>query len=297
MQWPSDPLLLVVVALTAIWYARGMRLRPSLRTFPGGRPHRRREQLWRDLAFYAALLTIVFALGALDNLADELFSVHMAQHTILMLVSAPLLALAAPWTTLWRPLSLDFRRSTARAIAHSPPLRPLRAAAGWIARPIPAWILFNGCLAAWHVPAAYDLTLRSPAVHYLEHLSFIAFGVLFWAQLVDSPPFRSRLGYFERAVYASAGAAATWVLAVVLELAAHPLYPAYAELHHRPGGLSALNDQQLAGGVMLGPGSIPYAIVVFWCLYRWLEEEPEQRKRPRRPRAGRPALRGVQPPI
>jgi putative membrane protein len=72
------------------------------------------------------------------------------------------------------------------------------------------------------------------------------------------------------------------VLAVVLALAPSPLYAAYASLSSRPGGISALTDQQLAGGMMWGPGSIPYAIVVFWALYRWLG--PEDSRRPRRSR-------------
>ena len=85
-----------------------------------------------------------------------------------------------------------------------------------------------------------------------------------------------------------------WILAVILELAAHPLYPAYAALPHRPGGLSALNDQQLAGGVMLGPGSIPLAIVIFLGLYRWLDDEnATEQGRPGRPAADGPDLRAV----
>jgi cytochrome c oxidase assembly factor CtaG len=107
----------------------------------------------------------------------------------------------------------------------------------------------------------------------------VLFGCLFWAQVIDSPPFHARLGYFGRAVYAGAGGVAGWVLAIVFALAPSPLYPAYAELAHRPGGISALTDQQYAGGMMWGPGSITYTIIVFWALYRWLDEEPRRRRR------------------
>jgi cytochrome c oxidase assembly factor CtaG len=57
----------------------------------------------------------------------------------------------------------------------------------------------------------------------------------------------------------------------VLALAPHPLYDAYAQLSHRPGGLSALADQQLAAGVMWVPGSIAYTIAIVFGLVRWLE--------------------------
>jgi cytochrome c oxidase assembly factor CtaG len=155
----------------------------------------------------------------------------------------------------------------------------VRAAARWISRPIPAFVVFNGDLALWHVPWLYDLTVQNTAVHYTEHFSFVLFGCLFWAQLIDSPPFHARLGYFARAVYATAGGAAGWVLAVVLALAPSPLYPTYAALSSRPGGISALTDQQFAGGMMWGPGSIPFAIVVFWAIYRWLDEDEPRRRR------------------
>ena len=75
----------------------------------------------------------------------------------------------------------------------------------------------------------------------------------------------------------TAGAATGWILALVLAFADTPLDPAYADSRHRLGGLSALGDQQLAAGVMLGIGSIPYTVAVFVFIYRWLDD-------------GRPAL-------
>ena len=277
MSWPTDPWLLATLLVTGALYARGARM-AQLRVLPSGR-RRRRDGLEQGLAFYGALATILFALGSLDHLADSLFVVHMTQHLLLMLVAAPLIALAAPWHALWRPFPLRIRRAIARGVARSRPAAPLRRIAHWLALPIPAWIAFNGDVGLWHVPWMYDLTLRNAAVHYVEHLSFVAFGVLFWAQTFDSPPLRAKLGYFGRAVYAATGAGAAWVLAVVLALAPTALYAGYASLQTRPGGLSGLTDQELAAGVMWGPGSITYAIVVFWALYRWLDDEEPRRRR------------------
>ena len=132
MEWPSDPWLIATLLIAAVWFQRGSR-RPSLRAYPGGRRRTRRDHLWRGVAFYAALVTILFALGSLDRLSEELFSVHMAQHILLMLVAAPLLALAAPWNAFWRPLPLGFRRAVAGGVAHSRTLAPgrrFRALAG-----------------------------------------------------------------------------------------------------------------------------------------------------------------------
>ena len=131
MEWPTDPWLIGTLLITAVWFQRGSR-RPSLRAYPGGRRRTRRDHLWRGVAFYAALVTILFALGSLDRLSDELFSVHMVQHTLLMLVAAPLLALAAPWNAFWRPLPLGLRRAVAGGLAHSRTLAPGRRFLRWL---------------------------------------------------------------------------------------------------------------------------------------------------------------------
>jgi cytochrome c oxidase assembly factor CtaG len=268
-----EPSILVTVVVAALWYWRGSR-RSRLRSV--GRP-RRRIVPWRALSFAAGLVTVVVALDSpLERLADDLFWAHMLQHVLLMMVAAPLIVLGAPWMPFWRPLPLGLRRRVARAIVKSPSLAWLRRGARLIAAPVPAWLLFNVDLGVWHVPAAYDLTLSNGAAHYAEHVSFLMLGLLFWVQLIDSPPFRPRLASFGRVVYATAGSAASWLLAVVLTLATTPLYPAQHAGHH---GLSALADQQLAAGVMLGPGSIPYAIVVFYWLYVWLAPDDSHRRR------------------
>jgi putative membrane protein len=236
----------------------------------------------RAIAFYGALASIGIALvGPVDDLSAQLLWAHMLQHLLLIGVAAPLLVLGAPWLPLWRPLPLGFRRRVAAALAHGPRLAAPRAAARFLSLPLVAWVLLNGDLALWHVPALYDLTLRNGAVHHVEHLSFLAFGVLFWGQAFASPPFHPRLGHFQRVAFLTAGAAATWLLAVVLALAPSPFYRAYASIHPRPEGLSALTDQQLAAGAMWGPGSVPYAIGVFWLLYAWLGEDGGRHRRPR----------------
>jgi cytochrome c oxidase assembly factor CtaG len=146
----------------------------------------------------------------------------------------------------------------------------LRGVARLLSRPLPAWLAFNVNLVFWHLPFAYDLTLRSTPLHVLEHIAFMLFGILLWAQVLESPPLRIRLTAPHRVYYIVAATAVGWLLSLVLAFAAHPLYPAYAHLADRPGGISALADQQIAGGVMLGPGSVAATIYVFVGLFRWL---------------------------
>jgi cytochrome c oxidase assembly factor CtaG len=244
-----------------------------------GRPRSSRER-WRAASFYAGLLVILAALASpIDTLAEKLFWVHMTQHVMLLTIAAPLIVLGAPWSSIWRPLPLGARRTLAKTVTRSVWCTPLRALARLLRRPLPAWIAFNVNLVVWHVPAVYDLAVRDRAVHDLEHVTFLVFGVLLWAQVLDSPPLHARLSAIRSVYYMVATAVVGWVVALVLIFAASPLYPAYAHLAHRPGGISALTDQQLAGGVMLVPGSLTITVFVFVQLYLWMGMDEELNRR------------------
>ena len=232
--------------------------------------HRSGHQPLRTASFIAGLLTIVIALESpIDAYADQLFWVHMLQHVLLLTVAPPLILLGRPWPRMWRALPLKSRTTIGRAIARSRWTAPVRA----IARPWPAWILFNLTFVAWHIPAAYNLTLISNTVHDFEHAMFFFTGLLFWARVIDPGPLRPRLVWPMRIAYVVSAMIVGWVLAITLVLVPHPLYPHYAMLAHRPGGISALTDQQLAGGVMWVLGSVSYTIAMMIGVYRWLEPD------------------------
>jgi cytochrome c oxidase assembly factor CtaG len=254
-----------------------------------GRPRSSRARM-RARCFYAGLLTVLVALlGPIDSLSQQLFWVHMLQHVLLLTVAAPLIVIGAPWMSVWRPLPLELRRNVAGTVARSRLLAPLRLVGRTLGRPLGAWLAFNVNLVLWHLPPAYDLTLRSPGVHVLEHISFLLFGILLWAQVLDSPPLRARLSSAPRVYYMTAALVVGWLLSLVLAFAPTPLYPAYADLAHRPGGISALTDQQLAAGMMLGPGSLTMSLFVFVGLYRWLgQDEAVERGRRRTTTVGAP---------
>jgi cytochrome c oxidase assembly factor CtaG len=248
----------------------------------------RRTDLWREVAFWSALATILIALQSpLEILARQLFWIHMVQHLVLMVVAAPLLALAAPWTRLWRALPRALRRRIARPLFKHAGLEPVRGAYRWLSNPIVIWLLAAANLWLWHVPALYDLTLRNHLVHHLEHTLFLTLGIAFWVQLFDQRPFHSPLSSLGRAGYVFLAMIQSWGLAAVLSFAASPFY-SYALLPNRPGGITALEDQQLGGGMMWVPGAITYSLAFLWLLFRWLAEE-DARAQP-----GVPAVEGSQ---
>ncbi len=261
-SWPVDwPL--AAIAVTALLYLLGGRL--SATASDAGKR-------WRGAAFYGGLATVALAVSSpIDAYAGRLFWVHMGQHVLLMMVAPPLLLIGRPWPRLSRPLPLGLRRPLARTVLAGRTLSPVRGASRWLAAPLPSFVLFNSTLLVWHLPVLYDLTLRDGPVHDLEHTLFFGTAVLFWVHLIPGAAGRPQLGDGARAIYATAALLVSWILAIVLGLAQEPLYNAYASLGQRPGGLSALSDQQLAAGVMWVPGSVPYCIVLAVVVLRWLD--------------------------
>jgi putative membrane protein len=267
-HWPLDPPLMAI-ALAALLYARGL----------NRRARRRRARAEAGL-FAAGLAALVVAFAPpLASLSEELFWAHMSQHVLVLAVAPPLILLGRPGSTIWRALPLRGRRTTVHALVRGSWAAPLRVAARWLTAPPAALVLFCGVLVVWHVPALYDATLSSTAVHELEHALFLATGLLFWSQLIDSPPFRSSLDFRRRALYAALAMSTGSALGLALAFASAPLYAGYAQLPSRPGGVSALTDQHLAAGIMWVPGSIPFAAAFIVFVYRWLGETTQDERR------------------
>jgi cytochrome c oxidase assembly factor CtaG len=271
-DWSLNPPLVLTLVLGAL-YALG-----SSRTVTPART--RGLQRRRAACFYASLATLAIALSSpIDALSDQLFWAHMLQHVLLIAVAAPLLVLSAPWIRLWRSLPLSGRRWIARGVAQGPRAAPLRALGRALGTPSVTFVLFSVVLLTWHVPALFDATLRSEALHALEHTLFLVTAVMLFKQVLASPPLHARLSAPARALYTVGAMVVTWVLAVVLALEQHPLYGFYAHLPSRPGGISALADQQLAAGIMWVPGSITFVIVIFAYVHRWLAPAPSHTPR------------------
>jgi len=274
-DWSFDPPL-VLVADLAILYWLGNR-----RTVTPAR--KRIAQRWRSGCFYMSLVVLAIALASpIELLSAQLFWAHMIQHVLLIVVAAPLFVIAAPWIRLWRCLPLDSRRWLARGLSHGQRTTPLRAVSRTLGRPLPSFLDFSVVLLGWHDPALFNATLKSSTLHAFEHTLFFCTAVLFWKQTIPSAPLRTRLLAPQRVVFLVGGMIVSWVLAVVLALAPHPLYSYYAQLASRPGGISAMADQQLAAGIMWVPGSVTFLIVVFVYVHRWLmPPEPGSTRAPR----------------
>ena len=261
-----QPPALGALVLYLLWVAGGMR--------QSAKAPARREPAWRALAFVAGLMTLV-APELLSQAAQQLFWAHMDQHLLLLTVAPPLLLLGAPWTQALRGVPLGVRRWAARALYRGPAAGALRATWRTLRSPRPVVAIFLANLWAWHLAAFYQLTLTNPVVHHVEHALLFLTGLALWALLVDSPPLLAGLAPTARVAVATVATMGCWAMSVVLAFAPYAFYSGYYTLASRPGGFSALTDQQLGAGMMWGPGSIPLAIVVFTSLAAWLKSEPE----------------------
>jgi cytochrome c oxidase assembly factor CtaG len=199
----------------------------------------------RLVAFTAGVvLSVVPLVSPIDPLGDGyLLSAHMLEHVLLADAGPALMVFAVRGPLVMFLLPPALLRPLARSRAVRRPLRVvMRPAVG-----LAAWATVIGL---WHVPAAYDYTLRHERVHDLEHAMFAIVGLLVWTQLID-PARHGHLRLAHRLIFALALFGLGQVLADVLLLTFTPLYAAYAHQPARVGGISPLLDQRLAGAVMM----------------------------------------------
>jgi putative membrane protein len=245
--WTFDPPVVAGLVLSGWLYARGVR-RLRQRVRPG-----RGISRWRVRCFGAGLsATAVALISPMAAAGGALFSAHMLQHMVLMLIAAPLLVLGAPVrVTLWA-FDREQRRAIGRVVRR-PWLHEVWRA---LTHPATAWMVHAIALWVWHLPALFTLTLRSEAVHAAQHVSFFATALLFW-WVVAAPGRGRRLVGGAAVLYVFTTAVHTAALGALLTFLEVPLYPEYAR-GAALWGLTPLEDQQLAGLLMWVPGGILY---------------------------------------
>ena len=259
-SWTFEPVLLATLALAAVVHRWG-RARLG-RRIAGAREKR------RAVAFYGGLVILAAALmSPLDSLAHTLFSGHMTQHLLLMVVAAPLLVYARPTAALVAGLPEGGRDMVRRSGLRGP---DARGAARALTKPVVVWIIGTLALWAWHMPALYEAALAHEPLHVLEHASFLGAAVLFWSVVLSSGTRRGVPRPIAIVLVFASGVQSS-ALGAVLLFASSPLYDVHAE-GARLWDVSLLSDQQLAGALMWSPPALLYIVVMGWLLVRWFDE-------------------------
>ena len=248
-SWSFEPGIVIPLAVTMFLFARG--------AHSASRAQR--------VFFWSGMLTLALALiSPLHPLGEALFSAHMAQHEILMLVAAPLLVLARPLAPLLHGMPFEWRRRIGRWSK----ARPVRGFWRGITYPFVAWWIHAAALWCWHIPFLFQATLRSEPIHAAQHLSFFGSALLFWWSLLYA---RGRQAYGSAVIYIFTTGVHTSILGALLTLTSRVWYPSYGN-SASAWGLTALEDQQLGGLIMWVPAGLVYIGAALILFAAWMRE-------------------------
>lgn len=270
-SWPFDPWLLLSFLLTGLVYVRGWR-----RLRQRGADRFGTFQLY---AFLAGLTGLFLALASpIEPFAHLLLLVHMIQHLLLMMVAPPLLWLGEPLLPLLVGLPAPIRQYW---VAPFWRWRPVRRTFDWLTRPAVALALFVIATWFWHLPQFYELALASDGWHRIEHLCFVATGLLFWWPVIQPYPSRARGSRWIVVPYLFAADVQNTALSALLSFSSRAIYLHYERVP-RLWNLSPQEDQAAAGVLMWVPGSVAYLVPLMWIVMGLLFSREDHKPRPAR---------------
>jgi putative membrane protein len=261
--WHPHPDVWLLIAGLGGGYAYALR-RIGRRHVPAGASPASRAQV---ATFSAGLLMVwVGADWPVHDLAETfLYSVHMTQHLIFTLVAPPLLLLGTP---AWMLREL-FRSPTVFGIVRR------------LARPLTALAVFNALVVVSHWPEFVDLTLRSELAHFAAHAALFCSALLMWCPVVAPLPELRTLSPPAQMGYLFLQSIVPTVPASFLVFAERPIYRFY-ETVPRLWGLSAGEDQRIAGLIMKLVGGLFLWAVITVLFFRWHAAEEESDRQARR---------------
>lgn len=249
--WDWEPSVVVGCALLFLAY------------FLSARP----RTFGKSVLYAAGVIVLLLALvSPIDALSDNyLFSVHMIQHLLLILVVAPLMLLGIP-------------RPTAERIVGNPRVAGVER---FLSYPLIAWTILALSLGLWHVPVFYNYALAHEGVHIAQHLSFLVAAVIFWWPLL-SPISELRLTTGPAVLYLFLATMFNSILGIIITFVPLGWYPAYIHPRDELGalslirsqwGISAAADQQLGGLLMWVPAGLIYFTLIVLLVVRWQSQD------------------------
>ena len=230
---------------------------PLRRRFSGSTPASARQVASFSFAMAAMVLSLQ---GPLHELSDYyLFSAHMVQHLVLILVMPPFLLAGIPeWMV----------RPALR-------VRAIRAAAKALTLPLVAFALNNAIFLAWHFPGPYDLMMRHHGVHVAMHLTIMVTGTIMWWPVMSPSPELPRIAPPLQMVYLFLVGIPMMISAALITFSGTPLYTWYVEAP-RIFAVSPLDDQRLGGVIMWVPGGLVLWIAITAVYFRWTQREVDE---------------------
>lgn len=250
-SWTFDwPLLFGLVGLVAVYlWAIG----PARNRFGGPKAF----PTGKAVLFIGGVIVLGLAImSPIGELADRyLFTMHMLQHMLLVMLSAPMLVAGTPeWIV--RPLVQ---------------VSGVYAVVRFLTKPLVAFIAFNLAFNGWHFPQFYDLALRNSTIHILEHQMMLGTAILLWCPSLHPLP-ELRAAYPIQILYYFGHSVVPTILGAIITFAGTVLYPTY-ELAPRIWGISALEDQKIGALIMWIPGGTIFLLALSIAFFKWLNSE------------------------
>ncbi|HYE89324.1 MAG TPA: cytochrome c oxidase assembly protein [Vicinamibacterales bacterium] len=206
-------------------------------------------------------------LSPIAVVADVLFSWHMTQHELLMLVAAPFIALGRPLAPMVAALPSRLRRPAAHVLSSR--------AAERITTPLAVFLIHAVLLWMWHVPVLFEAAVRDERIHLLQHVSFAGSACLFWWTMLHGR--YGRTGYGVAVFYVFATAIHSGSLGALAAFSERPWYPLYVQSAAHTH--DALVDQQLAGLIMWIPSGVTMMLFGLGIFAAWLGHAEHRRQR------------------
>ena len=267
LRWRPDLAPTSVIVLTALVYARGVRRAWA----HAGRGRGIRRTQVAAVAIGIGVLALAL-ISPLDGLSEASFAAHMTQHVLLAVVAPPFLVAGGMMLGLFWALPLRQRLALARVVQRTAWLRGVWRA---LSMPATAWLVHMLAIWSWHAPPLYELALRSDAAHALEHLSFLGSAMLLWWTIIY-PRAQRRTAYAIGIVSLFATAMHTGVLGALITFSHRVWYPSQAA-GAASLGLTAIEDQQLAGLIMWVPAGLLYVVAMSALFVAWLGSSSRRR--------------------
>lgn len=253
----ADVLLLCLVLLASYTWAV-LVLRESVSD--AGRV--RRSQV---VLYVAGVVSLYLVAGTpIHDISEQyLLTAHMFQHTVFVMISAPLMLAGVPgW--LWQTL---LRRQGILQVGRG------------LTNPVVAFGLFNLVTVATHLPEVANFALETHWFHLVVHVSLVASAMLMWWPVLSIVPELPRLSAPLRMAYLFLQSLIPTVVAAFVTFADGAVYDFYARAP-RMWGISAVEDQQIAGGVMKLMGSVILWGFITFIFFQWFYKEQRESEGP-----------------
>jgi putative membrane protein len=252
-SWAWDPVVLGGLVLSAWLYRQGATAKRGIRR-------------WERWCYWAGWWSLVIALvSPLHPMGEVLFSAHMIQHELMMLVAAPLLVLGRPLASYLWSLPMTWRKGVGNAVKAG----WIQTFWRWLARPLNAWWIHAVALWGWHAPSLFQATIESDFIHSLQHLSFLLSALLFWWALLRGR--EAETGYGMAVLYVFSTGVHSSILGALLTFSPRIWYPVYSGTT-RAWGLTPLEDQQIGGLIMWVPAGLVFLVAGLALFGKWIQQ-------------------------